>query len=124
METPHAPLTDPIAPAVAEGENRRKFGRVMVEGLACSWGRIIDLSSGGAKVRMNLRCPPVGQLIHTTMPTPQGELAVAARVVWTKRVGLLAWEVGCEFVALDPASQRLLMETAAAKAVERPRDVA
>jgi hypothetical protein len=122
------PTTSPKLPDDADGVNRRKHGRVKVEGLTCSWGRILDLSGGGARVRMNLRCPSIGQLIQTTLPTPGGDLNLAARVVWARKVGLMSWEIGCEFVALDAASQRLLLTAAEGASPgfdrHRPRDVA
>ena len=102
-------------------ENRRRHGRIHVEGLLCSWGRVLDHSGGGLRIQMTLRCPTEGQLIHATIPTPKGELSVAARVAWTKRVGLLTFQAGCEFVALDADSQRLLMETASATATSARR---
>lgn len=94
--------------------NNRRSGRFHCELLGSSLGPVLDLSSTGARVRC---AHPWGvsdqELLSIKLLGPDnGLLTLQARVVWIKKVGWLAREVGLQFESLTPSLQAAIQELA------------
>ena len=78
--------------------------RHQTDAVQCPLGSIADLSGTGMRVMIAGRCVfKVGQTLPIRLRTPQGSLAVAARIVWKKKVGLFRdYELGFHFDGLEP----------------------
>ena len=98
--------------------NRRRPGRVRCERLRCSHGEVVDLSVTGARLRLKGLFPPhkgyKREVVFETFMGPS--LPFSCRVMWVKRVGLMRYEVGVEFVGLDDARHAQLTEMSRAHA--------
>ncbi len=85
-------------------QNKRRHGRVRCQGIMCSFGEIMDLSASGMRVETAIRPPNANQVIHVTVQTHEGPLAVAASVVWSRKTGFFKREIGLRFVDLLPGA--------------------
>jgi hypothetical protein len=106
-----------LGPAAA-GIERRRHGRVRCEGVACSLGRVVDVSASGAKVEMRGRPAfAQGELFTMTIHAEvTGPFALQARIVWTRKVGLFKHHAGLCFENVTPEARQGLMAIAAAAA--------
>ena len=79
--------------------------------LKTSLGRVVDLSSGGARIRCDSR-PELKVQAATPLEIflLAGSEAVNARVCWVRRRGLLRghWELGLKFIAVPVLQQQRL----------------
>jgi hypothetical protein len=101
------------AAPVERGRQPRQTGRVRLELVSSNWGRVVDISAGGARVRGPRRlAAKVGSTIPLRLSTADAEITVPARVVWKRRVGLFAGEMGLVFDALNRGQQFFLMSLA------------
>jgi hypothetical protein len=107
--------------AADSGRDRRKSGRVRIEGFVCSRGRVLDLSATGLRFKSTFFAPVVGDLIHLVMQTPDGDMPVTARVAWIKRTGLISREVGAEFAGLSQQARASLLRLASAGRIDASR---
>ena len=89
--------------------NRRRAGRFELEDVKCDLGPVLDLSSGGMRIRC--RQAPRG-IFPVRVCGLGGELVVRARVAWVKRNGLFKREVGLQFVDVTPDVARHLAQMA------------
>mgnify|MGYP000270050056 CR=1 FL=1 len=98
--------------------NRRRPGRIRCERLSCSHGEVVDLSVTGARLRLKGVFSPRKdrgrKVVFETFMGPS--LPFSCRVMWIKRVGLMQYEVGVEFIDLDDARQAQLTEMSRAHA--------
>ncbi len=96
--------TQRVADRSYAGPERRSAVRVDVRQLKCNLGRVLDLSSGGARLlsRRKLRGWHVIRLFDT-----DGDVHIDVEVRWSRRLGLFKHEIGLEFlnVASDIAVQ-------------------
>ncbi len=75
--------------------NRPRAARVRVSGLGFNSGLVVDLSVTGAKLW--LRRPwAIGETRELTLQG-HGQVTVAVRVVWSRRIGFLKHVVGVSF---------------------------
>ena len=83
---------------------RRKSGRVKAESIVgCSLGRVMNLSTGGIRVRTRRR---LGVVITVDLSTSTGRVRVRCEVVWTRRQGFGRYLNGLRFVEVTPAISR------------------
>jgi hypothetical protein len=73
---------------------RRKAGRIKGGKVNCNWGRVIDISGGGMRVRAPRRLR--GRLA-VEIWTHHRRVTVPAAVVWCKRAGFRKYDVGLQF---------------------------
>ena len=74
-------------------------------------GKVIDLSSGGARIRCEAKPAVQPQdAVPLVVSLPGSRETVNARVCWVRRCGLLKghWEVGLKFIAVPAAQQKRL----------------
>ena len=90
--------------------DRRRAGRIKGTGLRCNRGRVIDLSSGGMRLRSPRRLR--GEL-EVELWTRIRRLDVRAKVVWTTRVGFRKYNIGLQFRDVTPDAARELTAFAA-----------
>lgn len=105
------------APADADRDAKRpRRGRVAIEFAECSLGEIMNVSPTGLRARYKgprKNLPEVDQRFGMQVQTPDGPVQVRARVAWTKRVRLRAFDIGVEFVAAEQKDAVKLKQLAA-----------
>ena len=87
--------------ANADTKNRRQAGRVVAERIKTSLGQILDFSSTGMRLYSPFLGPKNGQNYAVTVFGPEDTFVVSGRVVWVRKVGLFAREIGFEYYGLD-----------------------
>ena len=87
--------------------DRRRFGRIKGEMLGCNHGVVIDLSSGGMRLRStrSIRC---GEL-EIELWSRTRRVKIRAGAVWCKRIAFRKYEVGLEFRELTPEAEEILL---------------
>jgi hypothetical protein len=99
-----------------DGPHRRRAGRLPQELLACQYGAVRDLSSGGMRVICR-RLPPSTCVIRL-MGGPR-QLDIKAKIAWGRRLGLFKHEIGFEFVDVSPEMASELTALASANRTRR-----
>lgn len=96
-----------------DNDNRRKFGRVILQEIGCSLGRVLDLSASGMRVESATK-PAVTQ--HQTfgmvLQAPSGPVNFVATVAWIRKVGWRKHQLGLHFVDPTPELRRSICELA------------
>lgn len=93
------------------GGNRR-WRRVQVKGgVACSMGRVLDISRGGLRVLSKKKASGEGLI---EVASAKHHAVVTARVVWCHKVAFRKYVLGLEFVNLTREQTRAVSEIAAA----------
>jgi hypothetical protein len=67
--------------------------------LKCNLGRVLDLSSGGARLLTRRKLSGRHEI---TVFARDGGVRLDAEVKWSKRLGLFKHEIGLEFLNLPP----------------------
>lgn len=76
----------------------REHARFAREGLTCPLGAVVDLSAGGARVRLEAKPElKAGDAFEMMLGAKGNVLHVRAMVVWTRRAGWRSWEIGLQF---------------------------
>jgi len=98
--------------AQATGADRRHAGRVMVEQLNCTQGRIIDMSVNGMRLYRATRWRP-GEIRKIGFPVLAGRtMTIAGRCHWVRRTGFFRWECGVDFLGLSDEQKEALRHVA------------
>lgn len=97
-------------------DQRRRHGRVRCQDIGCSLGYVLDVSASGMRVQCGSKPPAVGKEFTTTVEGLDGGVVFRYIVVWTRRSGLMQYEVGIEFRELDPTTRQALARLARASA--------
>jgi hypothetical protein len=93
--------------AESNGDNRRRYGRLLTDELYCtlgalSVGPVLDLSAGGMRICSRaLSGLSRDDVIDVTLVCGPTKVRLRARVAWTKRSGFLRVQVGFEFLNPD-----------------------
>ncbi len=90
---------------------QRNRGRMVVEGLWCDVGEVLDLSAGGMRVRAR-RAALVGEPITLRIESSRICLTLHAVCAWAKREGSRKWDLGFAFENAEPEQLRLIGELA------------
>lgn len=88
-------------PGKADASNRRKAGRVVAERIKTSLGEILDFSSTGMRLYSSFLGPKKGGNYAITVFGPDDTFVISGKVVWVRKVGLFAREIGFEYYGLD-----------------------
>lgn len=88
-------------------ENRRAVPRVNTRGLIAEFGRVIDLSPRGMRLRSHRRWAE-GQTRVVRLRIAEHSAEVTARCVWCRSDGLLCCLVGLAFEQIDEGTLRTL----------------
>ena len=92
---------------------RRQHQRISVDAQRCSFGEVLDLSSGGMRVMIRGKQPlQDGDVGVVKVAGPEGSMTLTCRAVWTKRRGLRQREMGFAFVQLTAATRQALANLA------------
>lgn len=99
---------------------RRDRGRVELRGahseggaadeLRCSLGRIIDLSTRGARVSRRWAMTPGGEIFTFTLRSGRDELTLRAACVWSRKSGFMQHTAGIALAAMTPEQTQLLRQ--------------
>lgn len=115
MRTDRAVLMGMNARTKKGGSSPRRHERHLTEGLTCVSGEVLDLSSGGMRVRSAER-PPVkaGGESAFTLRVGSKTLTVQGKVAWIKRASLLGgpFEYGVQFVGVSSAVAKVIGQIA------------
>jgi hypothetical protein len=93
--------------------NRRRAGRLAIEGVRNSEGEVFDLSCTGARLKTRRRWRE-GETHDVTFEC-DGEgraMMLRARCVWVRKISMFSRMVGVEFVDLTPEQQKTLTDLA------------
>ncbi len=81
--------------------------------LACSYGKILDMSATGLRIRHGgLLRPKKGKVVRVTLCSYEGAMRVRCKVMRVQRDGLFNHDVGLVFVDLDDHGRALLNKMA------------
>lgn len=97
------------------GTSPRRHERHLTEGLTCVSGSVLDLSSGGMRVKSAERPPAkAGGTTTFTLQVGVKSLSVQGKVAWIKRASLLAgpYEYGVQFVGVSGAVAKVIDQIA------------
>lgn len=83
----------------------RAHGRVDQEMLCSAIGPVLDLSGGGARVLSRRRR---SGFIFLKLYDSQRHVVVKSRVVWSRRVGFMRYELGVQFLFITPRQAEAL----------------
>ncbi len=86
------------------GENRRRYGRLVVDDLKCSVGRIVNISAGGMVVVG--RCS--AHKVDVVIGGKANQVVITAVRVWAKRYGFSRRMVAYRFVEPPPNLLQLI----------------
>jgi hypothetical protein len=90
-------------PTPQELIDKRRYPRFTTDLIACPLGDVVDVSSGGIRLRGRGKAPVCrGQIIPLTLRARDSEVTIKARAVHIRRVGLRVWEAGFAFVDIRP----------------------
>jgi hypothetical protein len=98
------------------GAQRRKCGRLELEGLKCTLGTVADLSASG--MRVIGRAVPK-ETIEVRIVSREVDFVVGVSPVWSRKVGFMRHEMGLEFVDLDEETRRCLTQLATVHRIRR-----
>lgn len=118
MKSPHPRADQTIVPHDAPStiaSDRRSFERTPTARLRCSRGRIVDLSTRGARIAT---CLPWrrGRERFVTFRTKGRKAKVLARCVWVRKAGPLRRIIGVAFMDVDQQTAHLIEDLAYAHA--------
>jgi hypothetical protein len=106
-------LHDLGRPDEDDGANRRRAGRLAIEGVRNSEGEVFDLSCTGARIKTRRRWKE-GET-HNVVFECDGDgraMMLQARCVWVRKTSMFSRMVGVEFVNLTPEQQKTLTNLA------------
>jgi hypothetical protein len=82
------------------GEGERRAGRVMVDGLTCSQGRVIDMNASSLRLSRSTRWRP-GEIRRVSLPVLAGRTMPLVGICrWCRKVGFFKWVCEVEFLDL------------------------
>src|SRR6185503_13048370 len=88
----------PIEFLARRAGERRSSGRMLIEGVVCKLGIVLDLSAGGMRVLSTRR--HCGEL-DVVLQSWGGKLAVRGDVMWCIRAGFRRNVIGVRFLDVD-----------------------
>ena len=97
------------APKAKSSEHRTR-GRIRCADVETNLGDVLDISSGGMRIRGRGACPPMGEVIDMKLQGLTICAVLKCRMVWKKRAGLFAWTYGFEFVDISEEQRKHLAE--------------
>lgn len=112
------PTSDqPEQPGKPPSVERRRSGRVRIEGIRCGLGELADIGAAGMRVEVRRR-PKLepGEVKGITLKAPDGPLELRARVVWVRELERGRFGIGLEFEALSDAQRAGVREIARSSA--------
>jgi len=98
-----------ISRLVKAAPARRKQGRLEQESLVSSLGKVLDLSAGGMRV-LTRKSPK--DVINIELRGLGDNITLAVQVVWSKKIGLMKYEVGLVFLDVSPENAKKLTNLA------------
>ncbi|MDX2118144.1 MAG: PilZ domain-containing protein [Planctomycetota bacterium] len=96
----------------SQGPNARKFGRVLMQGVTCSLGEVLDLSASGMRVRTPGKPElPCHHQADITLTCVDGEVVVRVESIWERRTGWSKHEIGVRFLELTDQQRSMIGRT-------------
>lgn len=88
------------------GENLRRSGRVMCDGVRSSWGEITNVSASGARIIARREVTPKqGETAVLIIQGLDGPFELLGKVVWITKRNWGKRELGVQFVDVQPAAR-------------------
>ena len=90
--------------------DRRRAGRMRVEGIGCNLGQVVDLSATGMQVLMKSRKAPADPGCVAEVVLSGGDLGIRlrARVVRVREAGRRIWALHLHFLETTESHRRML----------------
>lgn len=83
-----------------KGPEGRQTPRMACAALSVAGGGdVLDLSTGGCRLRLRGALPPAGSLVDLALKSEHGETRVRGEVVWQRKVGWRRHEAGVRFLS-------------------------
>lgn len=98
-----------VAGTTKDGPDRRRQGRLPLDDVTCSLGRILDLSAGGMRIECRKR---YSGRVAADLIDQEGHIMVWTTVAWIKRRGLFKFEIGFVFEDIDGTIAKRLTKLA------------
>jgi hypothetical protein len=105
-----------VTQSTPRSDGRRRAGRLGQESVVCDRGVVLDLSSGGMRIRCS-RVPK--QPFETRIQGLGMQVKVRVQVAWFRRIGLFKHEVGLRFFDIDDHTRSQLTQLAMACRMRR-----
>jgi hypothetical protein len=103
--------TDPYRdghPVDAERRDRNRVELRPAHDLRCSLGKIIDLSTRGARITRRWAMTPGGDIFTFTLRSGRDELTLRGACVWSRRSGFMQHMAGIALATMTPSEMMLL----------------
>lgn len=111
MSTPSAKFQT-LSQHAGHRADDRLAGRMVVEGLTSSQGRVLDMSVTGMRVVRSTRWRP-GEIRRLSLPVLAGRtMALPAVCRWCEKIGFFKYLCGIEFLDLTPEHREALRHVA------------
>jgi len=100
-------FSERLAKDAERPEDRRRAGRLCGGELTCSAGRVLDISGTGMRIGRG----PLKSEMKQTRPLAlrlkdeRGGFVIRARIVWVRKTGFFAREIGVRFEDVGPAER-------------------
>lgn len=95
------------------GPESRRHPRFRANTMVCDHGEVLDFSATGLRIGFRKGCKyEVGQFAELELQSPRGEHHCRAEVVWVKKTGRRAAEVGFRFPDEETAKKMQLFRSA------------
>jgi len=93
----------------ASADSGRKSGRMLVEGIKCNRGRLLDLSKAGAKILCR-RDWPQGERRQVILTGTRVQVTVTAECRRVEKIGMFRYVVGVQFVDCEANIHAAMLE--------------
>jgi len=89
-----------------DDSNRRFAGRLPLENVNCSLGKILDISAGGMRVRCK---QPPERLVSVVIRVEDTNIELDAKIVWMRKVGFRKFDAGLKFLDVSDYQRQMLV---------------
>lgn len=106
-----APERTQLSESQASAAQKRRLGRVRIEGVRCDRGEPLDMSMQGLRIRSR-RAWPVGEVRAVTLRTSRLRITLPGTCVWAQKEGMFRHLLGVSFEHASPEQQAVIAELA------------
>jgi hypothetical protein len=94
-----------------DGANKRRHGRVRVQGVTTNLGDVIEISASGMSLERRWKAPVTpGEVVNILLSSEYGCLVLPSRGVWTDKLGMVTHRSGVLFLDLAGERRAALIE--------------
>ncbi len=101
----------PPQPTDPGHDQRRQYGRVGLDSVKSSLGRVLDLSAGGMRVGCH-RAATTDTAVSFTLHADDDSIALQGTIAWVRKLGFMRFEMGVQFTDLTPEISQVITRMA------------